>query len=495
MEPETPQDRVVDENSLQSLLEVPSDIDRVKDLFWRLEDLSSFRPTPQQWHNQYLPLLNVYTERMKHPANKQGISRFYYACCRAPKRAHRTKVPDAERQRNRQQADKDACGQHFVALQHGNSFMEFQISEEVKNSTHTHDIDICNQKRPPKKIKKILGQQVAQGQKPGEVYRQVRAEDDRIKRELLERLGAQYIKYKNVHNWGKKYRGNYKDFRRIDHSVTWEEQQLKAQEYLESEGWKTRRITAVFTSYDKKNKKSEQVQSSGLVFSESSRLETLCRRGFLTLMDATHKTNSLGWQLYTLMVRDECGQWIPCGHFLTAHHDGSIIAEGLKVFREWTGGEKGWQLAYMLTDDSAAEQMAVRRAFPAKEDGTQPVQHLLCTTHSERTLNRRFCGEGKVKVRRCMFNALRTRRTMAGCRESVNHAIEACTSQKDKEYLRKEWLSNPEQWAMAARQHSCILLQVRLPSYISLPLFITIVGLGVSQTLILAISSLTYFDI
>src|SRR6266516_1263880 len=154
MEPETPQDRVVDENSLQSLLEVPSDIDRVKDLFWRLEDLSSFRPTPQQWHNQYLPLLNVYTERMKHGANKQGISRFYYACCRAPKRAHRTKVPDAERQRNRQQADKDACGQHFVALQHGNSFMEFQISEEVKNSTHTHDIDICNQKRPPKKSRK-----------------------------------------------------------------------------------------------------------------------------------------------------------------------------------------------------------------------------------------------------------------------------------------------------------------------------------------------------
>jgi hypothetical protein len=257
----------------------------------------------------------------------------------------------------------------------------------------------------------------------------------------------------------------------MDHKAAWKEQLPKAEEYLQSEGWKTRRITALFTSHNKKSKKTEQVQSSGLVFAEPSRLETLCRRGFLTLMDATHNTNSLAWQLYTLMVRDECGQWIPCGHFLTAHHDGSIIAEGLKVFREWTGGEEGWQLAYMLTDDSAAEQMAVRRAFPAREDGTQPVQHLLCTTHSERTLNRRLAGKGKEKVRRCMFKALRTRRTIAGCRESVNHAIEACTSQKDKDYLRKEWLGNPEQWAMAARQHSCILLQVRILISIFTPFY------------------------
>src|SRR5271155_6097488 len=73
MEPQSPQDRVVDENSLESLLEVPADINHVKDLFWRVEDLSSFRPTPQQWHNQYFPLLNVYTQRMKHKPNKQGV--------------------------------------------------------------------------------------------------------------------------------------------------------------------------------------------------------------------------------------------------------------------------------------------------------------------------------------------------------------------------------------------------------------------------------------
>src|SRR5271154_200092 len=125
---------------IESLLEVPADINHVKDLFWHLEDLSSLRPTPQQWHNQYFPLLNVYTQRMKHKPNKQGVIRFYYSCCRAPAKDHKTKVPDVERQRNRQQAEKDACGQHFVALQHGNSHMEFQISEEVKNSVHTHDM-------------------------------------------------------------------------------------------------------------------------------------------------------------------------------------------------------------------------------------------------------------------------------------------------------------------------------------------------------------------
>jgi hypothetical protein len=99
MELPPPQDRVVDENSLESRLEVPADIDDVKDLFWRLEDLSSFRPTPQQWRNQYFPLLNVYTERMRHKPNQPGFQTYsrldgFWVCLRDAEVALETAFQD-----------------------------------------------------------------------------------------------------------------------------------------------------------------------------------------------------------------------------------------------------------------------------------------------------------------------------------------------------------------------------------------------------------------
>ena len=33
-------------------------------------------------------------------------------------------------------------------------------------------------------------------------------------------------------------------------------------------------------------------------------------------MDATHNTNRLHWKLFTVMIRDEYGNWIPGVHIL-----------------------------------------------------------------------------------------------------------------------------------------------------------------------------------
>ena len=70
--------------------------------------------------------------------------------------------------------------------------------------------------------------------------------------------------------------------------------------------------------------------SHGLVFAEPQRLEILRRRGHLVLMDSTHQTNKLSWLLYTLMVRDEYGSWIPGAHMMTAREDSDIVAVGLR---------------------------------------------------------------------------------------------------------------------------------------------------------------------
>ena len=50
-----------------------------------------------------------------------------------------------------------------------------------------------------------------------------------------------------------------------------------------------------------------------------------------------------------------------------------------------------------------------------------------------------------------MFTAMFVRKTRVGCRESVIAAIESLSSQEDKQYLRKEWLSNIDSWALCAR--------------------------------------------
>jgi hypothetical protein len=67
------------------------------------------------------------------------------------------------------------------------------------------------------------------------------------------------------------------------------------------------------------------------MFVKRSRLNTLCRRGYLTLSDSTHNTNILGWKLFTFIVRDEQGVYVPCAHFFSSNEDGDIIRAALKV--------------------------------------------------------------------------------------------------------------------------------------------------------------------
>jgi len=87
-----------------------------------------------------------------------------------------------------------------------------------------------------------------------------------------------------------------------------------------------------------------------------------------------------------MMVRDEFGSWIPAVHLLSAHEDSDILKGALQQLKTWCMG--GWNLRYMLTDDSAAEQAAVKKAFLGLKAGKQEVDHLLCRVHSNRTLQR-----------------------------------------------------------------------------------------------------------
>ena len=114
-----------------------------------------------------------------------------------------------------------------------------------------------------------------------------------------------------------------------------------------------------------------------------------------------------------------------------------------------------------MTNDSAGEQSAVRKAFPGLIAGEQEVTHLLCTVHSEQTMQQSLKGQEYDQTWKHLLVAMRTRRTRAGCEESIQAAIKTSPKAK-KDYIEKEWLATCSQWAMYARQHSSLLIQVSI---------------------------------
>ena len=202
--------------------------------------------------------------------------------------------------------------------------------------------------------------------------------------------------------------------------------------------------------------------SRALVFIRPNSLEALKKYGYFAIMDATHKTVRWGWNLFTIMVRDGYGSWLPTACFFTEQQTGRVISACLRVIIKWCGGlgsSESWALRYLVTDDSAAEQNAVRDAFGHHEDGSPRVQHLLCTKHSWETLKRNIPAHNPECLRH-MGDALFARRTEQGCRQSVEAAIACAYSQRVADYLRNNWLADTRPWARWVRDPIPLLCQI-----------------------------------
>lgn len=126
----------------------------------------------------------------------------------------------------------------------------------------------------------------------------------------------------DIVNAGLVYRKANPDSRRVGAHFQWAEQ-LELIEWLESAGYLATNLTAT--------RQRDGETLPGIVWAHPDYIVVLRQRGHLTLLDSTHQTNWLGWFLYTLLVRDECGSWRPCGHMLTQKEDGDILASGLVV--------------------------------------------------------------------------------------------------------------------------------------------------------------------
>ncbi|RPB23976.1 hypothetical protein L211DRAFT_849142 [Terfezia boudieri ATCC MYA-4762] len=79
--------------------------------------------------------------------------------------------------------------------------------------------------------------------------------------------------------------------------------------------------------------------------------------------------------MFSFLVRNEHNVWIPMAHLVVERENGEIIAEGLRHrIKQWYSGK--WQPRYIMTDDSAIEQCAVRLTFPGLNAGEQEHRKL-----------------------------------------------------------------------------------------------------------------------
>jgi hypothetical protein len=196
-----------------------------------------------------------------------------------------------------------------------------------------------------------------------------------------------------------------------------------------------------------------QRSTKGIVFAHPKQIEKLQRHGWLTLIDSTHKTNRYDWRLFTLYIRDSYGCWDVGAHFFVSNEDGDTVTEALKIIRD---KYCQWIPRYILSDQSSIEARSIKRTFPGIDAGEQACEIILCTVHVMRTWMSKIYDK---KTQDSMIAAMH-KRTKIGCEKFLQDAIDACPVPTIKNYIRRNYKNNTQQWALWARQHSPLLLQV-----------------------------------
>jgi MULE transposase domain len=198
----------------------------------------------------------------------------------------------------------------------------------------------------------------------------------------------------------------------------------------------------------------EEPEYQGFTFATADNLKILQKSGHLIIMDSTHKTNKHGWKLYTVLIRDSFGSWLPGGHFFVSGEEYRIVTKGLQILKRWA---KTWKPRYFIVDLSSIEENAINHAFPGLRAGEQEIGIFYCTWHSRKALQRNLesYGKGYELMLQAMYKI-----TRIGCEQIVEEAIAKLPVEPKKSYIRRYWLKNTAKWGMWSRQHSPLLLQM-----------------------------------
>jgi hypothetical protein len=110
----------------------------------------------------------------------------------------------------------------------------------------------------------------------------------------LDTCGGQHLEVKYIYNSGRAFlKANYdiKYNNNNNNKEEWEVQLREAISYIGEEGdWNYKEIYYI--------REFNSGVSHIIMFVKRSRINTLCRREYLTLLDSTHNFNILKWKLY-----------------------------------------------------------------------------------------------------------------------------------------------------------------------------------------------------
>lgn len=302
--------------------EVPANI---ADLRRRLFSLEEPVELPRAEWDLVWPYVDNIWIKNKDRAGADGRRTVYYLCRRHSTKTWTPKEKDGGRQRQRLAREAIGCDMRFKAVFTAASVIATRTNE---CESHCHDLELLDFQKKNSGVMALAAKEAFKGYKISHVAANVTARHRPEQRTALKDVGGHWVTLLDIHNSATAYKSANPDVRRVGTRKPWEEQLSAAFEWFEGQekgekgAWKFRRVTATrFTDGE---------TFDGLVFGHRERLRVLAKRGYLTLMDATHCTNEMRWLLYTLMVRNEQGNWIPGAHILTAKEDSDVFKLGVK---------------------------------------------------------------------------------------------------------------------------------------------------------------------
>lgn len=363
------------------LIPLPSDLS-----FWRSRLFSLFEPVvlSQYEHATYWQWIdNIYSFQGSETQRTTGEYVLYGECRLVKSRISNTRavtkvgtkrrctgehMPDQCSVRVRLERKVSLDGMiTYILSRYAGSGQRGLVSQE-EAPLHSHTLDDSDRRKRNSGIKSLVIKQLLNHVDPGQIRKNLFGNGIYDGDVRIVEAGGRYLETKEIINIraSKAVREqlNVVDQRVLKASISWDEDLTRCMDFLSENGYLMEKIHAdIDIPRDRRIPGSMATTRScfGLVFAKEERLRYLATHGTLTLFDSTHGTNKHGFNLFTFMVRDSFGTWIPAAFALLETETGKLIAKALQAVRAWTGDR--WAPKFIITDDSASEQLGVRLAF------------------------------------------------------------------------------------------------------------------------------------
>ena len=307
---------------------------------------------------QYWPFVsNIWSAHNSH-TSKSGEKRSYFFRCRLHAKAVRPVEGRGIRATLRR--DGHGCPARLTITHHiAPDTFHLARSRPRKNAPaagHSHSLDLSDQTKKNDFIRYVCAAEISNGYTPGQIHTTLTGSNGRnpAMEVALREAGGSYLSAQDIRNYGASWLREHKDPRFIGTSYSVDHQIEEVRSHLLYESapdW-------LFEDYEVTRADSHRAR--GIVWMKKDRIVTLQQFGTLFLLDATHDTNWLGWQMYTILLRDSVSSWVPAAHILTATQDANVLSRGLLQLKVWCGGNAGadlygfhsrWDPHYIVTDD------------------------------------------------------------------------------------------------------------------------------------------------